>query len=76
MLVTIAAANIKKVQIKKYSVFINSEAEPHAMYSKYERTRTLCVLQYSYSLPSALKLLFKFVSVFLQQSPSGDYRQL
>ena len=33
MLATVAAANIKKVQIKKYSVFIYREAEPHAMYA-------------------------------------------
>ena len=45
MLATVAAANIKKVQIKKYSVFIYSEAEPHAMYAINEQTRTLCVLQ-------------------------------
>ena len=47
MLATVAAANIKKVQIKKYSVFIYSEAEPHAMYAIYKQTRKLCVLQYT-----------------------------
>ena len=47
MLETVAAANIKEVQIKKYSVFIYSEAEPHAMYALYKQTRKLCVLQYS-----------------------------
>ena len=46
MLAMVAAANIKKVQIKKYSVFIYSEAEPHAMYAIYKQMRTLCVLQY------------------------------
>ena len=46
MLATVAAANIKKVQIKKYSVFIYSEAESHAMYAIYKQTRKLCVLQY------------------------------
>ena len=45
MLVMVAAANIKKVQIKKYSVFIYSEAEPHAMYAIYKQTRKVCVLQ-------------------------------
>ena len=47
MLETVAAANIKKVQIKKYSVFIYSAAEPHAMYAIYKQTRKLCVLQYN-----------------------------
>ena len=46
MLATVTAASIKKVQIKKYSVFIYSEAEPHAMYAIYKQTRKLCVLQY------------------------------
>ena len=46
MLVTVAAANLKKVQIKKYSVFIYSEAKPHAKYAIHKQTRTLCVLQY------------------------------
>ena len=46
MLATVAAANIKKVQIKKYNVFIYSEAEPHAIYAIYKQTRKLCVLQY------------------------------
>ena len=49
MLATVAAANIMKVQIKKYSVFIYSEAEPHAMYAIYKQTRKLCVLQYPYT---------------------------
>ena len=44
MLATVAAA---KVQKKKYSVSIYSEAEPHAMYAIYKQTRKLCVLQYS-----------------------------
>ena len=46
MLATVAAADSVKVQKKKYSVFIYSEAEPHAMYATYKQTRTLCVLQY------------------------------
>ena len=45
MLATVAAANIKKVQIKKYSGFIYNETEPHAMYAMYKQARTLCVLQ-------------------------------
>ena len=44
MLVTVAAAGSAKVQKKKYSVFIYSEAEPHAMYAIYKQTHTLCVL--------------------------------
>ena len=47
MLATVATANIKKVQIKKYSIFIYSEAETHAMYAIYKQMRTLCVLQYT-----------------------------
>ena len=46
MLATVAAANIKKVQIKKYSNFIYSEAEPHTIYALYKQMRKLCVLQY------------------------------
>ena len=36
---------------KKYSVFINSEAELHAIYAIYKQTRTLCVLQYFHNFP-------------------------
>ena len=44
MLVTVAAAYIKKVQIKKYSVFIYSEAEPHAwLCTLYINRRVNCV---------------------------------
>ena len=46
MLATVAAADSTKVQKKKYSIFIHSEAEPHAMYAIYKPTRKLCVLQY------------------------------
>ena len=46
MLATEAAADSAKVQKKKYSVFIYSKAEPHAMYAIYKQTRKLCVLQY------------------------------
>ena len=42
MLATVAAANIKKVQIKKYSFFIYSEAEPHAS-TVYINRRVHCV---------------------------------
>ena len=58
MLATVAAANIKKVQIKKYSVFIFSEAEPHAMYAIYNRCivcSTVSIFQnvkFGSSLPS------------------------
>ena len=45
MLATVAPADSAKVQKKKYSVFIYSEAEPHAMYAIYKQTRKLCVLQ-------------------------------
>ena len=41
MLAMVAAANIKKVQIKKYSDFIYSEAEPHAMYAIYKQTHNI-----------------------------------
>ena len=46
MLVTVAAADSTSTVRKKYSVFIYSEAEPHALYAIYKQTRTLCVLQY------------------------------
>ena len=46
MVATVAAADSAKVQKKKYSVFIYSEVEPHAMYAIYKHTRTLCILQY------------------------------
>ena len=48
MLATVAAADSAKVvesTEKKYSFFIYSEAEPHAMYAIYKQTRKLCVLQ-------------------------------
>ena len=62
MLATVATANIKKVQIKKYSVFIYSEEEPHAMYAIYKQTRTLCIQQYVKNLQGVkeyLKILIK-----------------
>ena len=45
MLATVAAADSASTVRKKYSVFIYSEAEPHALYAKYKQTLTLCVLQ-------------------------------
>ena len=47
MLEMVAAADSASIVRKKYSVFIYSEAEPHAMYTIYKQTRTLCVLQYA-----------------------------
>ena len=44
MLATVAAANIKKVQIKEYRFFIYSEEEPHTMYAIHKQTCKLCVL--------------------------------
>ena len=46
MLAMVAAADSASTVRKKYSVFIYSEAEPHAMYAIYKQTLTLCVLQY------------------------------
>ena len=46
MLATVAAADCASTVKEKYSIFINSEAEPNAMYAIYKQTRTLCVLQY------------------------------
>ena len=46
MLATVAATYSSSTVRKKYSVFIYSEAEPHAMYAIYKQTLTLCVLQY------------------------------
>ena len=46
MLAMVAAADSASTVRKKYSVFIYSEAEPHAMYAIYKQTLTLCVLLY------------------------------
>ena len=46
MLAMVAAADSASTVRKKYSLFIYSEAEPHAMYALYKQTLTLCVLQY------------------------------
>ena len=51
MLAMIAAADSTSTVRKKYSVFINSEAEPHAMYAIYKQTRILCVLEYASLFP-------------------------
>ena len=59
MLATVAAANIKKVHIKKYSIFIYREAEPHAMYAIYKQTLKLCVLQYLYEKAALRKRFIK-----------------
>ena len=48
MLATVDATDSASTVRKKYSVFIYSEAEPHAMYAIYKQTLTLCVLQYLY----------------------------
>ena len=48
MLAKIAAADSASTVIKKYSVFIYSEAEPHAKYAIYKHTRKFRVLQYMY----------------------------
>ena len=47
MLATVAAADSASTVRKKYSVFIYSEAEPHAMYAIYKQALILCVLQYT-----------------------------
>ena len=47
MLATVATADIASTARNKYSVFIYSKAEPHAMYAIYKHTLTLCVLQYN-----------------------------
>ena len=46
MLAIVAAADSASTVRKNYSVFIYSEAEPHAMYAIYKQTLTLCVLHY------------------------------
>ena len=38
MLMTIAAADSASTVRKKYSIFIYSKAEPHAMYAIYKQT--------------------------------------
>ena len=54
MLATVAATDSASTVRKKYSVFIYSEAEPHAMYAIYKQTLTLCVLQYTKTFPTPL----------------------
>ena len=51
MLAMVAAADSASAVRKKYSVFIYSEREPHAMFAIYKQTLTLCVLQY---VPSSI----------------------
>ena len=51
MLATVAAADSTSTVRKKYSLFIYSEAEPHAMYASCKQTHTLCVLQYFHNFP-------------------------
>ena len=49
MLATVDAADSASTVREKGSIFIYSEEEPHAMYSTYKQTRTLCVLQYLFA---------------------------
>ena len=56
MLATIAAADSASTVIKKYSVFIYSEAEPHAKYAIYKHTRKFRVLQYIYLIDCIINL--------------------
>ena len=46
LLGVVGAADSASTVRKKYSIFIYSEAEPHAMYAIYKQMQTLCVLQY------------------------------
>ena len=46
MLATVAATDSASTVREKYSIFIYSEAESHAMYALYKQTRKLCALQY------------------------------
>ena len=76
MLAKIAAADSASTVIKKYSVFIYSEAEPHAKYAIYKHTRKFRVLQYMNE-----KILFRLgfirvgfiqdVFLFFDALPSG-----
>ena len=61
MLATVADADSASTVRKKYSVFIYSEAEPHAMYAIYKQTLTLCVLQYLTRLYDRLSKCMKVV---------------
>ena len=78
MLATIVAADSASTVIKKYIVFIYSEAEPHAKYAIYKHTRKFRVLQYTINVmrymlyPMSLRIpnrifqpqILKFVYVF------------
>ena len=63
MLATVAAADSASTVRKKYSVFIYSEAEPHAMYAIYKQTLTLCVLQYSDYNHRHVFIIFKLLKL-------------
>ena len=54
MLATVATADSASTVREKYSVFIYSEAEPHAMYAIHKQTRKLCVRQYTYYVQIAI----------------------
>ena len=64
MLAMVAPANIKKVQIKKYSVFIYSKAEPHAMYVIYINRRLNCVFYSMYVRPSIRSFVRTYVRTY------------
>ena len=69
MLATVADADSASTVRKKYSVFLYSEAEPHAMYAIYKQTRTLCVLQYLDSvaiLKGSPCIISSSISIFIK----------
>ena len=69
MLAPVAAADIASTVRKKYSVFIYSEAEPHAMYTIYKQTRTLCV----FTVCSAQNCPDYFDDIFFTGAYFGKY---
>ena len=51
MLATVAAADSASTVRKKYSVYIYSEAEPHAMYAIHKQTLTvICIAEVSFGV--------------------------
>ena len=67
-------ANSTSTVRKKYSVFVYSEAEPHALYAIYIQMRTLCVLQYIFLVSIFSKKCFGHIDIKkTRQKKRPDY---
>ena len=65
MLATIAAADSASTVIKKYSVFIYSEAEPHAKYAIYKHTRNFVFYSIAFEGEFVLLILKQFLVMYV-----------